>query len=368
MEIRPGIYSVGVADSDIRVFHGYLTPIGTTYNAYLVVDDRVTLVDFVKKQFAAGFLANIRAVLGERAVDNIICNHVEPDHSGAIAEVLEAYPQATVYGTANAQKGLTAYYPNVRYEYCTIKAGDTLCTGKHTFSFLPLPMIHWPDSMATYLATERILFSNDAFGQHIGTGQTWDEQLNTEFLLERAADYYANIVLLYGNQVCRALEAVSTLDVAMICPSHGVILQKNIGDIVGKYKMWCANQTVEKAVIIYDTMWGTTGKLAQQLYDEYTEKGITAELLDLSQTHHSTAMAKLLEAQYICVGSPTLNNQMMPSVSGFLTYMCGLKPKNRTGRAFGSYGWSGESVVQINKQLADCGFDMLPPVKAQWNV
>ena len=369
MEIRKNIYSVRAVDSEIRIFHGYQTPIGTTYNAYLAVDDKVTLIDFVKARFAGDLIRNIKEILGDRPLDYIICNHVEPDHSGALPEIMRAYPSARIYGTASCEKGLRAYYPGAEFAFSQVKLGDTLCAGEYTFSFLPMPMVHWPDSMATYLAREKILFSNDALGQHIGSGEMYDKDLPLETLLDRAGDYYANIVLPFGAQVKKVLAAIGGLEIEMICPSHGVILRERIPQMAGKYAEWCENATREdKAVIVYDTMWGTTEKLARRLYDEYTGKGVGAEMINLAEKHHSYAMARLLEAKYIFVGSPTLNNQVMPSVAAFLTYMKGLKPKNRVGLAFGSYGWSGESVGQIDDILKSCGFETLAPVKALWNV
>ena len=369
MQLKNGIYTVGVADGGIRMFHGYQVPIGTTYNAYLALDDKATLIDTVKAPFAGALLRNIQEVLGGRPLDCVICNHVEPDHSGALPAVVEAYPSAVVYGTASCAKGLAAYYPDCKYAFATVKNGDTLTTGRLTFHFLPTPMVHWPDSMATWLEQENILFSNDAMGQHIGTGAVFDHEIPREQLLDRAGDYYANIVLPFGMQVKKLLAAIGGLDIGMVCPSHGVILGERFPLIAEKYADWCENKTDGgKAVIIYDTMWGATEKIAQTLRDELSAAGCAAEMIHLSRHHHSYAMARLLDAKYIFVGSPTLNNQMMPTVAAFLTYMRGLKPKNRVGRAFGSYGWSGESIGQINETLASCGFEMLPPVKAVWNV
>jgi len=368
MQLGSGIYAVGVVDGGIRMFHGYETPIGTTYNAYLALDDRVTLIDTVKAPFAEELIQNIKTVLGDRTVDCVICNHVEPDHSGALPALIRAYPSAVVYGTTHCAKGLAAYYPDCKYEFVQVKQGDTLSTGKYTFRFLPMPMVHWPDSMATWLEQEKILFSNDALGQHIGTGERFDHEITQEHLLDRTGDYYANIVLPFGMQVKKLLAEVGGLDIGMVCPSHGVILNASIPAVLGKYADWGENQTDKnKAVIVFDTMWGTTEKIARKLCGEYAQKGCAVEMIRLSERHHSYAMARLLEAKYIFVGSPTLNNQMMPSVSAFLTYLRGLKPKNRVGGAFGSYGWSGESVGQIHDILAACGFEMLPPVKALWN-
>ena len=369
MKLRDNIYSVGVVDGNVRVFHGYQTPVGTSYNAYLVLDEKVTLIDFVKAPFGEEFAANIREVLGDRSPDYIICNHVEPDHSGALPLITSLFPDAPVYGTANCQKELAAYYPDSRYQFVTVKAGDSLCTGRYTFDFLPVPMVHWPDSMATYLREEKILFSNDALGQHIGTGERTDEELSLEYLLDRAGDYYANIVNPFGPQVQKVLQALSALNIELVCPSHGVTLGRFLPQMLEKYAFWSAGGVDEtRALVIYDTMWGTTAKLAAQIADEYRGRGLSVEVINLSEQHYSYAMARLLEAKYAAIGSPTLNNNVMPSVAAFLTYMKGLKPKNKVGMAFGSYGWSGESIKQIQDFLHSAGFETTEPRKALWNI
>lgn len=367
-KIKENIYSVGVIDSKVRVFHGYQTPIGTTYNAYLIIDEQVTLIDFVKVAFAQELLNNIQEILGDRLIDKIICNHVEPDHSGALPLIVNAYPKALMYGTANCLKELKAYYPDSAYDFEVVKLGDQLNTGLYTFDFIPMPMVHWPDSMSTLLIEEGILFSNDAFGQHIGRGEHYDHQITEEELLSLAANYYANIVLPFGMQVIKYASTLGEYQFKMVCPSHGVILQEKLGLIVDKYLAWSSNVVRDDlVVIVYGTMWGTTAKLANCLAKEYQDKGLKVELINLSEQHYSYAMGRLLEAKYIFVGCPTLNNGLLPIVAAFLTYMKGLKPKNRIGQAFGSYGWSGESVGIVQGYLVDLGFEVLEPIKVQWN-
>ncbi|MBN7772354.1 FprA family A-type flavoprotein [Clostridium aminobutyricum] len=368
-KIIDNVYSVGVVDKDVRMFHGYFTPIGTTYNSYLVIDEKITLVDFVKAAFADEFLQNLEEVLQGRMIDYIVCNHVEPDHSGALPKVMEKYPQAMVYGTANCAKGLKAYYPDAKYDFTTVKLGDVLNTGKYNFKFIPMPMVHWPDSMSTYLEEEELLFSNDAFGQHTGTGELLDTENGLEKLIDRSADYFANILLPFCGQILKLLDQISGLKLRIVCPSHGVIITKYIPEILQKYVSWCNNETEEKRVlIVYDTMWGTTRKLAEKLNREYSEKGFDVEVINLTEHHYSDAMSRALEAKYIFVGSPTLNNNMLPSVSAFLIYLKGLRPKKRIGKAFGAYGWSGESISQINEILISCGFEMEEPLKVLWNI
>lgn len=369
MNLRGNIFSVGAIDSEVRIFHGYETPIGTTYNAYLILDEQVTLIDFVKAPFSNVLIDNIQALIGDRTIDNIICNHVEPDHSGALPSIVEKYPNATIYGTANCEKELKAYYPNSHYPFSIVKLGDTLCTGNYHFHFIPMPMVHWPDSMSTYLEEEATLFSNDAFGQHIGTGEIIDTQLDDTLLMDRTADYYANIVLPFSQPVKKLLDTIEGYPVAMICPSHGVTLTEHVSSVLKRYEQWSSSEINEqKVVIIYDTMWGTTRKIAERLDAQWSKQGYQVELISLSQKHYSYAMARILDAKYIFVGSPTLNNMMLPTVIAFLTYMKGLKPRNRIGKAFGSYGWSGESIPQIHDLLSSCGFEMMDSEKAQWNI
>ncbi|MEG1613646.1 MAG: FprA family A-type flavoprotein [Clostridia bacterium] len=368
-KIKTNIYSVGVVDENVRIFHGYQTPFGTTYNSYLIVDEKVVLVDFVKAKFSSQLLDNISTILGDRQIDYIICNHVEPDHSGALPDVVLKYPNAVIYGTVAAERELKIYYPSSVYKFIAVRANDTLTSGQYTFNFIPMPMVHWPDSMSTFLAEANILFSNDAFGQHIGTGAMWDTDLNLDQLLERVADYYANIVMPFGAQVLKLVDAISSLKIDLVCPSHGVILKSHIAEVFQKYISYANNETdSKKAVIVFDTMWGTTTKLATKLAASFASDGIACELINLSEHHYSYAMSRLIDAKYVFVGSPTLNNTMLPSVSAFLTYLKGLRPKNRIGKAFGSYGWSGESIKQIEEILLAMNWEVSAPEKVMWNI
>lgn len=370
MRIRESIYLVGVVDSEIRNFHGYEVPIGTTYNSYLVIDDEVTLVDGVQADFATEQIDNIKKIIGDRPIDNFIINHVEPDHSGSIPLIAATYPNLKAFGTNNALREIEAYYPGTKLNFEVVRAGDKLETSDHTFEFIPAPMVHWPDSMSTYVPEKKVLFSNDIFGQHIGDGSRFDHELDRDKLLERAASYYANIVLPFGMQVLRVFSALEDLDIEVALPSHGVILEDALPDFIESYKRWANGEVNEaKASIVYDTMWGTTAKLALMIRDEYKERGLDVELLNLGTIHYSDAMARLLESKYIAVGSPTLNNQMLPSVAAFLTYFKGLKPKNRVARAFGSFGWSGESIKYVRAVLEDeLKLEMEDDLSVKWNV
>lgn len=368
VKIKDNIYWVGAIDFNIRNFHGYKTPDGTSYNAYLVIDEKITLIDSVKEAFSQDLIDNISEIIDPKKIDVIICNHVEPDHSGAIQEVVKLNPNVEIYTSANGKKGLMAYYDAADWNYHVVGTGDQLNTGKYTFNFVMTPLIHWPDNMVSYLEEEEILFSNDAFGQHYASNKRYASEVGVAKALEKAKDYYANIVLPYDVQVKKALKDLGPLKISLIAPSHGLMWDgETIPPMLDKYVDWSDNKCDEKkAMVIYDTMWGATETIAKKIVKDFNAKGIEAELIDLKYTHVSEAMDKLMEAKYICVGSSTLNRSIMPTVASFLAYMRGLGPKNRIGLAFGSYGWSGESVKIIEETLETCKFEMLDTIKVQY--
>ncbi len=350
VKIKENIYWVGAVDWDIRNFHGYLTQRGATYNAYLVIDEKITLIDTVKAGFEKEILERVKSVVPLDKVDYLIVNHIEKDHSGAFPKVREALKNATVVCDAKALDGLKAHY-HTDYEAQIVKTGDTLNTGKYNFTFVQTPMVHWPDSMVTYLPEEKTLFPNDAFGQHFASSQRFDKDVPLDLLMYEASKYYANIVLPFGKQVQKALATLGGLDIDTICPSHGFILQKHIPEFLEAYGRWSSNTVKEKAIVVFDSMWHATEKMAKAIYTAFENKGIEVKYLNLKDNHHSDVMAELLEAKYIAIGSPTLNNNIMPSVAGMICYMQGLAPKDRIGLPFGSYGWSGQSVGIIKDAM-----------------
>ncbi|MEL7565162.1 MAG: FprA family A-type flavoprotein [Dehalobacterium sp.] len=362
VKLKENIYWVGGIDWDIRSFHGYLTPRGTTYNAYLIIDDKITLIDTVKHYLFNEMLSRISSIIDPARIDYVVSNHVEMDHSGALPRIMEVAPKAKIITSPNGEKGLKAHYQG-EWSYNVVKSGDSLNLGNRNLTFVQTPMVHWPDNMVTYLGEEKILFSNDAFGQHIATSERFDDQIGLDILLEETGKYYANIVLPYGSQVQKALEAVSTLDIEIIAPSHGIIWRSQIPTILKEYHKWASNETENKAVIVYDTMWGSTEKMAYALENAFEAKGISTRMMNLKVNDISEVMTEVLTAKYICVGSPTLNNNMLPTVAAFLTYLKGLAPKNRTGLAFGSFGWGGQSVGQVEEVLKGAGFELMEQVK-----
>lgn len=358
VKIKENIYWVGAIDWNLRNFHGYLTQRGSTYNAYLIIDERVTLIDTVKGCCADEMLCRISSVIDPLKIDYIVSNHVEMDHSGALPKLLELKPKTKIFTSPNGKKGLSRHFKK-DWDFQEVKSGDRINLGKYDLGFITVPMVHWPDSMVTYLQQEKILFSNDAFGQHLAGFERFDDEVDINVVFQEAKKYYANIVLPYGNQVKKALEALAGLDIEIIAPSHGMIFRKKIAYILEKYKQWASNDTKEKALIIYDTMWKSTEKIAGSIYQAFEEAGITVKMVNLHVEHISDVIMELIESKYVCVGSPTLNNNMLPTVASFLTYMKGLSPKNRIGLAFGSYGWGGQSIGQIEEILKSCGFSLL---------
>ena len=362
IEIKPDVYAVGGIDWSARSFHGYTTEDGITYNAYLIMDEKITLIDATKAAFAHELLQRISSIVDPSKIDVVIANHIEMDHSGSIPCVLEAAPNAEVYASDPAGvKELAAHFGIEGECVHGVKTGDTLSIGKRELCFVQTAMVHWPDNMVTYSAYDKILFSNDAFGQHYASGPRFDDEVDYHEVMLQAKKYYANIVQPYGMQTDKALQAVREIgieNIDVIAPSHGVCWRSHIADVVERYEHWCKGEVVEKAIVVYDSMWGSTDKLAHCIADGFMSRGITVKLLDIKVNHASDIMMDLLDAKYVCVGSPTLNSQMLPTVAAFLTYMRGLSPKNdhRVGLAFGSYGWAPLGPKNINTVLQETGF------------
>lgn len=357
LEIKPNIYWVGAIDWDLRYFHGYQTPRGSSYNAYLIIDEKITLVDTVKNYLAGEMLDRIKKVIDPARIDYLVVNHVEMDHSGSVPELMLAAPQAKIVTSPNGKKGLQRHY-KTDWDYLLFNSGDELNIGARTLKFLHTPMVHWPDSMVTYLPEEKLLLPNDAFGQHVASAQRFDDELGWDIVYEESAKYYANIVYPYGDQVKKALGAIAGLPVDMIAPSHGVIWRSYLDKILQAYQRWANYETERKALIVYDTMWGSTKKMALALKDGLEEAGIPVTFRSLQTSHMSEIMVDVLFSKAVLIGSPTLNNGMLPTVSAFLTYLKGLRPKKHIGFAFGSYGWGGQGAKEIKAAIEALGWDI----------
>ncbi len=364
VKILSDIYSVGVVDWDVRNFHGhtYTTKRGTTYNAYLILDDKIALVDTVYGPFADELIENIREIIPIEKIDYVIANHVERDHSGALPSIMKVCPKAKVLGTEKCKEGLYRHYYS-NWDFQVVKTGDKLKLGKKTLTFVEAPMVHWPDSMFTYCPEEELLLPNDAFGQHYATGERFDDEVDEAILMDEAAKYYGNILWPLGTVILKKIEEVKKLGIPikMIAPSHGIIWRRDPVKIVNAYISWAKNETKPKIVIIYETMWGATEKMAKSIYEGITEAGVSTKLFDITQSDRTEVIKEMLDAKGFIFGSSTHNNDMLPGIAGFLEFLKGLKPKNRVACVFGSYGWAGGAVREIEDILKETGIELVQP-------
>jgi flavorubredoxin len=357
-KLKEGVYWVGAVDWNLRNFHGYITHRGTTYNAYLVIDENIALIDTVKESFFDEMMGRIREIVDPSRINYLISNHTEPDHSGSIKRTLETAENAELIASPLGEKGLKRYYGE-GLKVTTIKEKPSISLGSKTLQFVAVPMVHWPDSMVTYIPEDKLLLSNDAFGQHLASTKRFDDEVDQGVLMQEAATYYANIVMPLWMSVSRAFKAVQGLEIDMIAPSHGVIWRGDPGKILSAYQRWVEGQTQQEAVIVYDTMWGSTENVAKAIIEGIAFEGVEVRIHRLDTTHNSDVIADVLEARAVLVGSPTLNNGLFPTVASFLAYMKGLKPRNKIGAAFGSYGWGGGAKRAVEAELKATGVELV---------
>jgi flavorubredoxin len=362
-EIKKGIYWTGYIDWNLRSFHGYVTPSGSTYNAYCIIDEKPTLIDTVKHYGFEEMVSRIEEIIPARDIRYIISNHTEMDHSGSIDRLLDICPNAQVVCSPKGYEGLTRHFAATstkKWQFKIVNTGDTLNIGAKTLEFFLMPMVHWPDSMATYCRQDKVLFPNDAFGQHYASSLRFAEEVGVETVLAEAEKYYANIVMPYGGQVLKALDVLGTLPMDAIAPSHGLIWRRgeDIATILSLYKRWAAFESAKCAVIVYDTMWHSTETMAITLYRLFEKEKIPVKLLSLQTNHISDIMTEIMRSKIVMVGSPILNNKILPTMAAFLTYVKGLKPKNRFGATFGSYGWAKAGFKEMEDALAEAGIGL----------
>jgi flavorubredoxin len=362
LEIAKDIYSVGTIDWNIRDFHGYSTYQGTTYNAFLIMDEKITLIDAVKKPFADELLYNISQIVDPKKIDYVVSNHTELDHSGGLERVMHRVgEEKPLYCSKMGKRALSNHFPQ-KWNYQPVEDGGELSLGKKTLKFIETRMVHWPDSMFTYAMEDKILFSSDGFGQHYASHEMYDDEVGEE-IMHHSKKYFANILLLYAPLITKLVDKVTELGLAidMICPDHGIFWRKDPMKIINAYAEWSQQKPSRKALVVYDTMWQSTEKMAEAVVKALVREGVDAEPYHLRAWHRSDIMTEVLEAGAVIIGSPTLNNSLFPTISDFMTYMKGLKPKNKIGAAFGSYGWSGEAVKLINQELKEMDFDIIDP-------
>lgn len=362
VKLAEGIFAVGVTDWNIRDFHGYSTYEGTTYNAYLILDEKITLIDTVKASFADQLLANISAIVDPRKIDYMISNHTEMDHSSGLPRVMHRIGEnKPLFCSKMGEKNLSKHYPQ-KWNYKAVENGETLSLGKRSVTFMETRMLHWPDSMFTYVNEDKLLFSSDAFGQHYAGPEKFDDQMGDD-IFPHAKKYFANILMPYAPLIVKLVDKVTEmgLQIDTICPDHGIIWRKDPARIINTYVKWSKMAPTRKALVVYDTMWHSTEAMAEVIAGALTEEGVDAKPIHLRKSHRSNIITEVLDAGAILVGSPTLNNGLFPTVADFLAYMKGLKPQNKISAPFGSYGWSGESVKLITKELEEMKFNIIDP-------
>jgi len=360
--IAEDVFWVGVIDWNIRDFHGYTTSRGTTYNAYLILDQKTALVDTVRHTFGKELLRNILDITSPEKIDYIIVNHVEMDHSSALSMMAEKAKNATIIASQKGKEAIIAHYGD-NFQIQTVKTGDELKLGDRTLKFVEAPMLHWPDSMFTYVVPDKILMPNDAFGQHLASSQRFDDEVDEHVLMEEATKYYANILMPFGSLITRKIQEVTQMGIAptIIAPSHGIIWRSNLSRIVNAYLQWSEGKPKNKIVVVYDTMWGSTEKMAMAIAEGAIAEGVEVKMLKLRATDLTEVVTQILDSKAVIVGSPTLNNQMFPTLGYFLTYITGLKPKDKIWSFFGSYGWGGGAVRGMTEMARKAGFEVHEP-------
>jgi flavorubredoxin len=371
-KIKKDVDWVGKVDWEIRSFHGaeYSTHRGSSYNSYLIRDEKTALVDTVWGPFGSEFVQNLEKEVGLEKIDCVIANHAETDHSGALGELMKRIPKTPVYCTANGIKSLKGHF-HQDWNFFPVKTGDRLKLGRKELVFIEAPMLHWPDSMFCYLTGENILFSNDAFGQHYASELLFNDLVDQAELYQEAVKYYANILTPFSRLVEKKIEEFGKLNLPleMICPSHGVVWRDQPLQIVRKYLEWSKEYRENQITIVYDTMWNGTRSIAEAMTQgiRSADDRLAVKLFNISRSDKNDVVTEVFKSKAVLLGSPTINRGILSAVAGFLEELRGLKFIGKKGGAFGTYGWSGESVKMINEGLQKAGFELINDgIKAEW--
>lgn len=355
---------VGKVDWELTSFHGpeYSTTKGSSYNSYLIRDEKTVLIDTVWQPYDKEFVHRLKKEIDLKEIDYIIINHSEIDHSGALVELMREIPETPIYCTANGEKILRGHF-HKDWNFVNVKTGDTLEIGESTLTFVEIPMLHWPDSMMTYMSGENILFSNDAFGQHYATESLFNDTADQDELYEEAIKYYANILTPFSRFVTRKVNEVLSLELPLdlICTSHGVIWKDRPEQIIEQYLEWADSYQENQITIIYDTMWNSTRKMAEAIARgiELEDPKVKVKLLNSSKVDKNDIITEVFKSKGILLGSPTVNNGYLHSIAGILEMIKGMKFQDKYAAAFGSYGWSGEVVKNLTQDLKDAGFNVI---------
>jgi len=361
--LKEGIYWVGAIDWNVREFHGYSTSRGTTYNAYLIKGEKTALVDTVKAEFFPEMLDKIESLVNPAEIDYLVVNHLEMDHSGGLPRFMERAPKAQIVATDNGIKGLARHYAG-EWPLIKVKSGEEISLGTKTLQFLEAYMLHWPDSMFTYVKEDKLLLPNDGFGQHFASYQRFDDELpSLETVMEEAAKYFANILMPLAPLIPPLLKKVEKmgLQIEMIAPSHGIIWRSHLDKIIQAWTGWSTGVAEDRALIIYDSMWGSTDRMAKAIAQGMSQAGLENKLLHVRRNHYSDIVKEILTAKILVIGSPTINEGIFPSVAQLLSYLKGLHPLKKKGVAFGSYGWGGEAIKAMEGEMKAMGITILEP-------
>jgi flavorubredoxin len=367
INVRENVDWVGYVDWTVRDFHGYSTDRGATYNSYLVRDEKTALIDTVKAPFADLLLQKIAAITDPASVDYVVCNHAEPDHAGGMSRVLEALPQATVVCDKKCAATLAIHHDTSKWKFQIVSTGDTVSLGGRTLQFLETPMVHWPESMFTYIPEEKLLFSMDAFGQHYASSQRFDDEVPLCTVMEEAKTYYANIVLPFSKQVVKVLKEAAKLDIEIIATGHGIIWRSHVPLILKAYDNWANRRLRAKVLVVYDTMWGSTEQMARAIHEGASAPGVAAELINVRSSNLTQIATAALDAAGVAFGSSTLNQDMLPAAAGALAYLKGLRPTGVAGLAFGSYGWSKGGPEAVDEYMKAMRWERVrEPIRANY--
>jgi len=355
---------VGKVDWELTHFHGdeYSTHRGSSYNSYLVRDKKTVLIDTVWQPYDKEFVSRLKQEIDLKDIDFIVMNHNEIDHSGALPELMREIPDTPIYCTAKGEAIIRGHY-HEDWNFVNVKTGDKLELGDTALTFIEAPMLHWPDTMFSYLSGENILFSNDGFGQHFATESLYDDTVNQDELFYEAEKYYANILNLYSPMVTKKINQILALNLplSMICSSHGVIWKNNPTAIVEKYLAWANAYQEDQITIVYDTMWQSTRKMAEAIAEgiRIVSPSTVVKVLNATREDKNDIITEVFRSKAILVGSPTINYGFSYAIGGILEMMKGLKFKKKKAAAFGSYGWSGDAVKQISEHLTAAGFELV---------
>jgi flavorubredoxin len=368
IEVRNGIHWVGAVDWAVRDFHGYITPKGSTYNNYLIMDTEPALVDAVHHEIVDYSIEKIRTVLPDLSkVRHLIVNHIEPDHAGGLFEFVTLMPKATIYCTKKAVEAMERMFDISGWNIKQVKTGDTVSTGSKTLVFLETPMLHWPDSMMTYVKEDKVLISQDGFGQHLASAQRFDDEFvdctGMSALEDAVWDYYANILMPFGSLITRKLAEVKDLglEIDIIAPDHGVIWRSHPDKVLQMYSDMAAGKCMERVSVIYDTMWHSTERMIEPLVAGLREESMDTKVIKLRATPASVAVKEFWRSRGTLIGSPTLNNTIFPPVGDFMFMLKGLRPRNRIVSAFGSFGWGGGAVKEILSMCEALKLEVMEP-------